>query len=307
MNFKAVVAGVAVTVVAAAAALAGPAQAAPRAQAITRCGQNIRDGDAYLARNLRCSSGFRLLPGSGDPDPVGRNVSIDLRGHRLEGTGTGAAFDAYTLPGFSNLKVSNGRIENWGTGISVSGWASVSDIQLLNNGTAMSCDEGGCRASNSIIENNVVGVTAFDGGVELTKTALTGNGVGSKSFGALSSGTYTESTFTRNKIAVQYGGVLSSLSARNNVFTANGVGILGKDAVEDNDYQSSRITDNDFIENDDGIYVTVYGPEGSVYIAGNTALKNKRYGIYAPGATDGGGNKAAGNGQPCVGVVCAEP
>ena len=53
--------------------------------------------------------------------------------------------------------------------------------------------------------------------------------------------------------------------------------------------------------------MTVRGPEGSANIARNLALKNKRYGIYVPGATDGGGNKAAGNGKPCVGVTCSKP
>ena len=41
-------------------------------------------------------------------------------------------------------------------------------------------------------------------------------------------------------------------------------------------------------------------------IGGNDARNNTGWGIYAPGATDLGGNTAAHNGnQPqCVGVVC---
>ena len=44
-----------------------------------------------------------------------------------------------------------------------------------------------------------------------------------------------------------------------------------------------------------------------VTLTRNTAIFNRGYGIYAPGATDGGGNRAFGNGkQPqCTGVVCA--
>jgi parallel beta-helix repeat protein len=41
-------------------------------------------------------------------------------------------------------------------------------------------------------------------------------------------------------------------------------------------------------------------------LSGNSARKNTRWGIHAPGAVDLGGNTASGNGnQPqCVGVAC---
>ena len=288
-------------------AISPPAQAAPPGQAITHCGQTIPNGASYLTRNLNCSTGFRILPGSGDSpeDPVGRNVTIDLRGHRLKGSGTGTAFDAYTYPGFSNLEVRNGRIEDWARGILVYGFASVTEVKLLNNGTALACE--GCRATNSLIKNNDIGISVYEDTVQVTKTAIIGNRIGSETYGQLSGGTYTDSIFTDNQIALRYGGLMSSVTARKNVFTRNGVGIRGEDAGEDNDYQQTRITANAFIRNGDGIYLTVRGPEGSAYIARNIALKNKRYGIYAPGATDGAENKAVGNGQPCVGVACSKP
>jgi hypothetical protein len=100
---------------------------------------------------------------------------------------------------------------------------------------------------------------------------------------------------------------MSRFSARHNSFSRNGVAVLGQDAGPDNDYQSTSIAANVFIRNQDGIYLTVGGPEGSANIARNLAIRNTRYGIYAPGATDGGGNKAVRNGKPCVGVECARP
>jgi hypothetical protein len=41
-------------------------------------------------------------------------------------------------------------------------------------------------------------------------------------------------------------------------------------------------------------------------ITESTAVRNTNLGIFAPGAVDGGGNKASDNGNPaqCVGVVC---
>jgi len=59
---------------------------------------------------------------------------------------------------------------------------------------------------------------------------------------------------------------------------------------------------NRFLRNRDGIYVT----DGGVSLGSNRAIANKRYGIYAPGVVDLGGNRARRNGHSpqCVGVVC---
>ena len=60
--------------------------------------------------------------------------------------------------------------------------------------------------------------------------------------------------------------------------------------------------------------ITVAGDDGldadspSTTITANVANDNADYGVEAvPGVTDGGGNRASGNGQPaqCLGVVCA--
>jgi parallel beta-helix repeat protein len=68
---------------------------------------------------------------------------------------------------------------------------------------------------------------------------------------------------------------------------------------------SNRIRNNTSNGNaHDGIHLDAPGN----LIAGNVANRNGRWGIYAyPGNTDGGGNRASGNGQPaqCSGVVCA--
>ena len=96
---------------------------------------------------------------------------------------------------------------------------------------------------------------------------------------------------------------MTSLGADHNAFTRNGVAISRQeDGV---DYWQARISENAFIANGDGIYLPVRGPDASAHIARNIAVKNKLYGIYAPGATDGGGNRAVGNGRPCVGVACS--
>ncbi|HSU35607.1 MAG TPA: hypothetical protein VLJ88_08100 [Propionibacteriaceae bacterium] len=282
--------------------------AAPPPQAISRCGQTILDGDSYLTRDLTCSTGFVIAPGSGDPDPVGRTVSIDLRGHRLQGQGTGTAFDVDTFPGFSSISVRNGRIDHWERGIAVTGSAAISKVRLGNTERALDCDGGSCTVTDSVLRNNRFGIGVFEGNIEMTRSTLSGSEVGATIFGALDSGRFNYSAFTRNKIAVQYlSGPELSVTAHRNVFTGNGTGILGVALPPDSDYRVVKITENVFLANGDGVRIVVGGLGGSALVAGNLAVGNTRYGIYAPGATDGGDNRAARNGQPCVGVVCVRP
>ena len=127
-------------------------------------------------------------------------------------------------------------------------------------------------------------------------------------FGALDSGRFSYNAFLDNTVAVQYSsGPEVSVTAHRNVFTGNGTGILGEALPEDSDYRVVRITENVFLANRDGVHIVAGGLGGSALVAGNLAIGNQRYGIYALGATDGGDNRAARNGRPCVGVRCTRP
>ena len=82
-----------------------------------------------------------------------------------------------------------------------------------------------------------------------------------------------------------------------------GLRILGNAASRNG--ASPAGTTNDAAETvDDGIHV--YEAGTTVTIGGNRANRNSDYGIQAKGVTDGGGNTAAGNGDPgqCFGVIC---
>lgn len=259
----------------------------------------MASNEVYLDRNLTCSTGFPILERSRpDDDPVfGRTINIDLRGHRLRGNGTGTAFAGYEYR--YTLNVRDGRMENWASAI-VAGRATVTNVQLVGNTAhALGCDD--CEATNSVIKNNDIGVFAGDAGsARITNTAITGNRVGVLANGSFTVGDYSDNNFTDNEVAVLHAGFSHRVDAHNNVFTRNGVGISIEDA-----YGHSNITDNTFTANRDGIYLAyLEADSATAYIARNHAVKNKRYGIYAPGAVDGGGNKATKNGEPCVGVVC---
>ena len=95
-----------------------------------------------------------------------------------------------------------------------------------------------------------------------------------------------------------FSGAANNLVEKNHVVSTTGHGIrVNADAsgssLEKNFVRTSAL---------DGIHVEA----ASTTITKNTAVRNTNLGIFAPGALDGGGNKARGNGNParCIGVVC---
>ncbi len=63
---------------------------------------------------------------------------------------------------------------------------------------------------------------------------------------------------------------------------------------------------NTFTRNGDGVVLAGSSAGVGVSLGATTAFRNDGWGIYAPGATDLGGNRSRRNGnQPqCVGVAC---
>jgi hypothetical protein len=107
--------------------------------------------------------------------------------------------------------------------------------------------------------------------------------------------------FTRNRFIRNGDVIVAGVSAelRNSVFIGNRIGIR---AVQP-EYATPTATleGNVFTKNSDAIYVTMPST-----LRHNIAVRNSGYGIYAPEATDLGGNVAVGNGTDpqCTGVVC---
>ena len=85
-----------------------------------------------------------------------------------------------------------------------------------------------------------------------------------------------------------------------NAFSGNDVGFTSS-GDEEPDF-SATLDHNIFVRNGDGIHVE----DGGNSLKANSAGRNTGWGIYAPGSTDLGGNRAFGNGNSpqCVGVTC---
>ena len=117
----------------------------------------------------------------------------------------------------------------------------------------------------------------------------------------------TDNRFVGNDVAMHLGPGASA-NVQGNRFTGNRRGIEGH--VLDEEWATFRVLlqDNVLTGNVDAIYVPdAFLADPTRYsLQGNRAIRNTGWGIYAPRATDLGGNVARGNGQqpPCVGVAC---
>ena len=213
---------------------------------------------------------------------------------------------------FTQVSLKNGgRVDRWGTGffaaISV---LAVTNIQFTNNAVGVYCGGGNCHARNSTFKNNDIGTTMNDAGFDFTNNIFVGNNIGSRSSGpatGVTGTTYLNNAFTNNVVGVSIAG-FSGAQLTKNVFTGNKVGVRGGPYSEYGRGFGASLDRNLFVGNGDGVNFLLDPAEGeTASLTGNIAIRNKGYGFYAPGATDGGGNRAAGNGKPCVGVACGRP
>ncbi|PZS12554.1 MAG: hypothetical protein DLM57_18715 [Pseudonocardiales bacterium] len=191
-----------------------------------------------------------------------------------------------------------------GRGISVSGGGAITlnGSTLEHNGVAVSCSEVGCTISQSRLRYNSTAIAAFFAGGKITSNDVSGNGIGfrtdynpdSRYAHELSS-----NVFTGNTSAVVVN-ALGSANLHDNIFTGNGVGFT----VPSGDFTTTTLLErNVFTRNGDGVHILAAGTS----LKNNAAIKNNRFGIYAIGAVDLGGNVAFGNGHnpQCVGVTCS--
>jgi hypothetical protein len=177
--------------------------------------------------------------------------------------------------------------------------AVVTHSRFVRNARAFVISEAAATVERSTFVDNPQAIVTLGlvNGLTLTDSRIIGSDVGVN--GLYAASRITGSTFVANATAVvvgMYGATLTSNTFRANEAT---LAFVGQDSGA-----VTVVQDNTFRRNGDGLLVD--SPEAHVSIGGNDARKNAGWGIYAPGATDLGGNTAKHNGnQPqCVGVVC---
>lgn len=218
---------------------------------------------------------------SNDHGIVGLHAHLTVRGSRLRGNDVGVSAGTGTLEMTGSL--------------------------LRGNGIGAGCSESGCALTRVTIVGGDTGVSSFLGSLAVRNSVFRGVGTGIDSSQASGApGSYadvvTGSRFVGNGTGVS-AGFLTKLAVRDSTFTRNDVGVAVPAADPPPDLPSAvELTGNRFTRNGNGVYAERTG----VRIGDNAALRNTRWGIYAPGAVDLGGNRARGNGESrqCTGVVC---
>jgi nitrous oxidase accessory protein NosD len=168
---------------------------------------------------------------------------------------------------------------------------------------------------NRVERNSRSGVVIdYNAQVQMSRNLVAGNGEDGVSVSFLSNATIGGNRIERNGgngVGVYGDHFFENTSAvvRDNRIARNALGgvLVLADGVVDVAVERNRT----FRNGDDGIDVRfrdgVSGFTVDVLVGGNRADFNTDLGIHAiPGTTDGGGNRAKGNGDPaqCVGVVC---
>jgi hypothetical protein len=259
-----------------------------------------------------------------DPDAEGDDNSLLV--DRLSFTDNGSGLGAGNAGSPRSVLVQRSRFTGNSTGVSAS-WARIDvhtstftgndqaayantgnlhlyDSQLVGNKTGVHCDESICEVADSVLRNNTTGVNGVVGAyVILTDNSISGSTVAVKSsdyFSIGGGGELSRNQFSKNKTAVEIDfGV--NLTLTDNTFTRNTSAVTTLETVP-GDLTSASLTGNSFTRNGDAINLLI-----PVQLKQNSATYNTGWGIYAPNATDLGGNTAHHNGKSpqCTGVVCS--
>lgn len=307
-------------------ALAGLALAAPVAQAHPQpgCGDRVTR-DTTLSADLLCGEGQRALT------ITANHVDLDLNGHQvtgeiaIEGRKRGSIHsgrvgallledaDGHRLFG---LQVEQGGVQLVDSHGNVVVRNSIFSTPLGSDGALDLVRSDGNRIRRNTITKIEGSAVMLDAGSDRNRLRLNSM-IGSQGDGVALAGSW-------NVIALNQasggggGGIENPVGIR--VESGHGNRIFGNDAradgglglgVEDDGIavrspaRHTRVVFNTAHDSgDDGIDIDSPG----TFVRGNRAERNRDLGIEAAsGVRDGGGNRAAGNGNPlqCLNVVCA--
>ncbi|MDT0166597.1 NosD domain-containing protein [Actinotalea sp. AC32] len=277
------------------------------------------DGDVSVRRGTVDGWGTGVAVAASE-EGSGGTTAVDRIRLRDNGTGIDGSSSAWWAGGVT-FTITSSHVEHNGTGLSAvlasffdvatsvladngtaahmnSSGIRVVDSRVVRNGTALFCDESFCEIERTVVRDNGTGVDTRAFGATVRDSTLVGNTVAVASFTSWGPVELTGNTFRDNGTAVQLS--WSSSTVVGNTFVRNGVGYV---ADGDDPFFTNHLEANTFTRNGDGILAV----HGGTTVQDNSAVRNTRWGIHAPGAVDGGGNTAWRNGtEPqCVGVVCA--
>ncbi len=299
-----------------------------RAEAAFRVGcgsvlpDQTKDTVFHLKHNLTCPSSF-------DPAiTLGDHTILDLKGHRLNGSGTGDGVDAI---GKDHAAVRHGSITNFVTPVNFSNGNADQATRLKILGGFAAVNLNG--TSHALVAKNrftVVGLTCVDI-TDASDTTLLSNRMSCHMNGVTIGGASMNTLVDRNRIShgavgidinttglaftrvigntVRGGttGIFVAATGVNETITGNKVAGASSNGI---DVPSGALTiaiggNASNGNGHDGI--SVLNNDAGTSIGGNVANGNGNYGIEATAGTDdAGGNRAKANGAfyQCIFVVC---
>lgn len=281
-------------------ACAGLVAAAPPASASELlCGQAITV-DTELTQNLVCPAGTDALVIAAD------GVTLDLKGFTISGPGayatTGSGVRAVQKTG---VTVTNG---------SITGFRSAVVLDQTTNGTISKI-----AATDTDQALNLANAT----GTQVLKNNVTASGRDAIRLGGAHGTLVSQNVLMHNQWSVTVSGTTNATITRNQVVGTRGTGITVFDGSTGTTVAQNVVTGG----GQEGIRTSL-GTSGSLVsqnstslnawdgittsqatVTQNTSTDNGWLGIRAVDSVDGGGNKAAGNGDPvqCLGVTCTAP
>jgi parallel beta-helix repeat protein len=255
---------------------------AAEARAGVHCGQALKHS-ITLGRNLHNCRGDGLVVRA-------NNITINLNGHTVDGSGRRSSAGV-RIAGFNGVTVTGGVVRQFGKGI----WlVRADDDKIVNNVVTGSFDEG--------IFTNETSDRPLIQGNRISWSGTRHHAVDADAIDARGAGVRALSNTVRhsNDDGIDVGGSATTIDGNN-------IASSGHDGI-DVDSVGSTVQNNVSNSNgDDGIGVGRNAR--AVVLRNNITNINADLGIQpiAGTAIDGGGNRAAGNGdaRQCVRVSCA--
>jgi hypothetical protein len=248
------------------AMVTGPTVAASAASG-PACGDTVT-GNVVLGGDLNCvGTALHIVPG-----PTGI-VTIDLKGHRLHGNGTGAGIDIpqYPRPGFKTVSVKNGAI--WGfhgalgdvarPSFANGGTLTVDHVRFQANGSWLRQGFHYTNVTSALIVDSGSGGVADEGRLTVARSSLVRSSIGSngETYNYLYNNIFSGGGF--------HHGTLANVIAEGNTFQNCVVGISLPDVWP---YAPTRIEHNQFIGCQVGLAIST--GNGTASVKGNTFTGN---------------------------------
>lgn len=252
--------------------LAATSRGATSKRAALACGQTVTTSVTLTADLIACD-GNGLVAGA-------KGITINLNGHTISGSNDN---DGILDASFSSIVVRNGSIKDFNRGVMIQGGsATIQSLRVSSNVDAgIYTEEPAVITGNVVFENNGGIVVAC---CDSDKSTVSNNVVTANTGTGITTGQTAQ----------------GSTISGNHVLSNTGIGIV---TLTDGATVSGNIANG----NSTGFVVSSALQKSPLKATSNIANYNSGLGIkLGAGDTDGGGNKASGNGaqHQCENVVC---